>query len=156
MYQVRILVGIIAFGFPLVAGSAWSEAVKISTAEVEEFLHNFESLAARKDFSLLSHMVHEEAVFRFNDGDFIGRTAVKEVFEKTWASAAMVEKEKYYLSEIKVLTTDYNSATATYTYNWEGKYESTPFKIAGRGTRVLVKVDGTLQIVHEHLSRFPE
>jgi hypothetical protein len=29
------------------------------------------------------------------------------------------------------------------------------FWVQGRGTRVLVVQDGRLQIIHEHLSRFP-
>lgn len=128
----------------------------ITADQVENFLTNFEELAAKEDFSLLSHMVHEDAFFRFNDGDFVGRSAVRGAFEKTWASGAAVDDETYYLSDIKVLTTDQRSATATYTYNWEGSYQSQPFKITGRGTRVLVKNDGVLQIIHEHLSRFPE
>lgn len=32
-------------------------------------------------------MIHEHAVFRFNDGDFIGRVAIQAVFEKTWKGA---------------------------------------------------------------------
>jgi hypothetical protein len=30
------------------------------------------------------------------------------------------------------------------------------FRIQGRGTRVMVVCDGRLQIIHEHLSRFPK
>jgi hypothetical protein len=30
------------------------------------------------------------------------------------------------------------------------------FRIQGRGTRVLVTVNGRVQIIHEHLSRFPK
>ena len=34
--------------------------------------------------------------------------------------------------------------------------EGKSFRIQGRGTRVLVVRNGRLQIIHEHLSRFPK
>ncbi|MFY9511611.1 MAG: nuclear transport factor 2 family protein [Rubrivivax sp.] len=122
---------------------------------VIRFLHDFEALAAKEDFDLVQHLVHEDAVFRFNDGDFIGRPAVRAAFEKTWKGSAGVHKERFYLSEVQVLSVDTASATATYTYNWEGSMDGKPFRVQGRGTRVLVVHGGQLQILHEHLSRFP-
>jgi ketosteroid isomerase-like protein len=148
----RIFVGLVL----LVGLNAWSDSNVITTEYVEEFLHNFERLAAKKDFSLIKGMMHTGVFIRFNDGDFEGIDAAKGVFERTWASSATVKDEKFYLTDIKVLSTDTNSAAATYTYNWEGTYQSKPFKIVGRGTRVLTTQDGTLRIVHEHLSPFPK
>ena len=128
----------------------------ISAKEVESFCHRFENLSATKDFSLLAGFIHEKAVFRFTDGDFVGRSAVQHAFERTWSYGADVEGEKYYLSNLEVLSTDYNTATVTYTYNWEGRRNTGSFRITGRGTRGIVRVEGELQIIHEHLSRFPE
>ena len=101
-------------------------------------------------------MIHERAYFRFNDGDFIGRDAVRAAFEKTWKSGPGIRRERFYLTDVTVLSTDRASATVTYTYNWEGVMEEKPFRIQGRGTRVIVREDGRLQIIHEHLSRFPK
>ena len=128
----------------------------ISRESVVEFLNQFEALAEKEDFSLIRDMVHEHAFFRFNDGDFVGRPAVQAAFEKTWRGSAGVRKERFYLSDIVVLSVDSASATATYTYHWEGAQDGRSFRIQGRGTRVLVKEQGRLQIVHEHLSRFPK
>lgn len=128
----------------------------ITKEDVREFLHRFEQLASEKDLGLIENLVHEDAFFRFNDGDFRGRAAVRQVFQKTWDASSSVAGEKYYLTDIEVLSADQNSATATYTYNWEGRFEGRSFSIKGRGTRILVKVNGSLQIIHEHLSRFPE
>ena len=47
------------------------------------------------------------------------------------------------------------TASATYTYNWEGSQGDKQFTIRGRGTRVLVFEAGKFRIMHEHLSRFP-
>jgi ketosteroid isomerase-like protein len=127
----------------------------IAADEVVRFLNHFEEVAMKEDFDLLADMIDEGAFFRFNDGDFIGRQAIRAAFEKTWRADPTVRKARFYLTDIVVLTTDHSSATATYTYNWEGSQGGQEFRIQGRGTRVLVREAGKLRIVHEHLSRFP-
>jgi hypothetical protein len=123
---------------------------------VIQFLHRFEALAEQENFDVVQDLVHERAVFRFNDGDFVGRAAIRAAFEKTWRSGGNAKKERFYLTDIQVLHTDQASASATYTYHWEGTMEGKPFRIQGRGTRVLVVDGGRVQIIHEHLSRFPK
>jgi len=127
------------------------------TAEsVVQFLNHFEDVAMKEDFDLLREMIDERAYFRFNDGDFIGHQAIQVAFEKTWRGDPTVKKARFYLSDIVILTTDQASATATYSYNWEGSQGGREFKIQGRGTRVLVREGGKFRIIHEHLSRFPK
>jgi hypothetical protein len=127
----------------------------VTAESVVRFLNHFEEVAMKEDFSLLHEMIDEQAYFRFNDGDFVGRKAIQAVFEKTWKGDPTVKKARFYLSDIVVLTTDKTSASATYTYNWEGTQGSREFKIQGRGTRVLAHEGGKFRIIHEHLSRFP-
>lgn len=67
-----------------------------------------------------------------------------------------MKKARFYLSDVVVLSTDVHSAAVTYTYHWEGSQDGRSFEIQGRGTRVLRLKDGSLCIVHEHLSRFPK
>jgi ketosteroid isomerase-like protein len=129
--------------------------VVLTREGVVEFLNRFEEIAARENFDLVQDMVHDDAFFRFNDGDFVGKAAVRAAFEKTWKGSVGVTKERFYLSDIQVLTVDARSATATYTYHWEGAMDGRSFRIQGRGTRVLVVEGGRLQILHEHLSRQP-
>jgi ketosteroid isomerase-like protein len=128
---------------------------RVTAESVIRFLHHFEEVAMKEDFSLLEDMIHEQAYFRFNDGDFVGLPAIRAVFEKTWRGDPTVKKARFYLTDIVVLTTDTASATATYTYNWEGSQGERAFKIQGRGTRVLVHEGGGFRIIHEHLSRRP-
>ena len=128
----------------------------VSADAVVRFLHHFEELAMQEDFALLRDLIDEQACFRFNDGDFVGRPAIQAAFEKTWRGDPSVRKARFYLSDIVVLTTDRASATATYTYNWEGSQGSRDFRVQGRGTRVLRHENGRFSIIHEHLSRFPE
>jgi ketosteroid isomerase-like protein len=133
-----------------------SQGSSVLTADaVLRFLQRFDELADEENFDLLQDLVHDDAFFRFNDGDFVGKAAVRGAFEKTWRGSAGVQKERFYLSDVQVLTVDAASATATYTYNWEGRMNGQSFRIQGRGTRVLVVHAGRLQLIHEHLSRFP-
>lgn len=127
----------------------------LSAESVVAFLHRFEALAEKEDFSLIRDMIDERAMFRYNDGDFIGREAIQAVFEKTWRGDPTVKRARFYLSDIVVLSVDTASATATYTYHWEGAQGGCEFKIQGRGTRVLLMEGGRFRIKHEHLSRFP-
>ena len=130
--------------------------VVLTKDSVVQFLNRFEELAEKEDFDLIQNMVHDNAFFRFNDGNFVGKQAVRGAFEKTWKGSANVKKERFYLTDIQVLTVDGNSATATYTYNWEGSMDGRSFRVQGRGTRVLVVENGQRQIIHEHLSRYPK
>ena len=127
----------------------------ITEQAVIAFLNEFEKLAEREDFAVIREMIDENAFFRFNDGDFTGRPAIQAAFEKTWHGDPTVKKARFYLTDIKVLTVDEKTATATYTYNWEGSQGDRTFTIRGRGTRVLALQAGALRIVHEHLSRYP-
>ena len=85
----------------------------VAPESVIRFLNHFEDVAMKEDFSLLEDMIDERAYFRFNDGDFVGRPAIRAVFEKTWKGDPTVKKARFYLSDIVVLTTDMASATAT-------------------------------------------
>ena len=126
-----------------------------SAESVTRFLHEFERLGEQEDFSLLQDLIDERAYFRFNDGDFVGREAIQAVFEKTWRGDPTVKRARFYLTDIVVLSVDERSASATYTWNWEGSQGDRAFAIRGRGTRVLLFENGRYRIVHEHLSRFP-
>jgi ketosteroid isomerase-like protein len=129
--------------------------MSISPQSVVAFLTEFEALAEQEDFSLIEHMIDENAFFRFNDGDFVGRQAIRAAFEKTWRGDPAVKKARFYLTDIVVLSTDDCSASATYTYNWEGAQGDVRFTVRGRGTRVLLVGPSGFRIVHEHLSRYP-
>ncbi len=73
----------------------------------------------REDFALIRDLIDEQAFFRFNDGDFVGRAAIQAAFEKTWRGDPSVHKARFFLTDIVVLTTDVRTATATYT--WIGR-----------------------------------
>lgn len=128
----------------------------LTKEHIVHFLNEFEAIAGKENFDLIQDMIHDNAFFRFNDGDFSGKQAVRGAFEKTWKGSANVKKERFYLTDIEVPTVDDSTATATYTYNWEGSMDGKSFRVQGRGTRVLIVQNGRLQIIHEHLSRYPK
>ena len=154
---MRVAISVLALALVGCASMRNDESqVPVTTESVTSFLNDFEALAEKEDFELIKDFIDERAYFRFNDGDFVGRQAIQAAFERTWRGDPTVKKARFYLTDISVLTTDQKTATATYTYNWEGSQGGQQFTIKGRGTRVFVYESGRFRIVHEHLSRFPK
>ena len=135
----------------IISGCSMNANHQISEADVRDFLTRYEHASATQAFANVVGLIHPDALFRFSDGDFRGREAIQAAFERTWAYD--LEDERYYLTDVEVMNTDANSATATFTFNWSGTAPEGPFEIAGRGTVVLVRHDGKLKILIEHLSR---
>ena len=52
-------------------------APTLTADDVMAFLVSFEALAEKEDFALIRPLIDEHAVFRFNDGDFVGRAAIQ-------------------------------------------------------------------------------
>ncbi len=122
----------------------------ISEAEVREFLQAYERAANDRDFSPVAPMIHPDAVYRFNDGDFTGLEEIRGAFEKTWSLG--ITDERYWLTDIRVVYTDANSALLTYDYNWTGVGKAGRFQTKGRGTQLIVRNGERLQSIYEHLS----
>ena len=123
----------------------------ITETKVVEFLKRFEDASATGLFINVTGMIHPNALFRFNDGDYRGLEAIQHAFESTWTQD--VKDERYYLSDIEVMSVDTSSAAATFHFNWSGVGPHGPFQVVGRGTSLLVLHDGKLNIMVEHLSR---
>ena len=126
-------------------------ADEIGEQQVREFLRRFERAQGTEDFDAVRPLLHPDVLFRFNDGDYRGLEAARGAFESTWALD--VDDERYYLTDVEVLHVDSNSATATFRFHWSGSGDNGPFHIVGRGTSVLVRDDGRLKLLVEHLSR---
>ena len=126
-------------------------ADEIAEEQVLEFLERFEKAQGTQDFDRVAPMLHPDALFRFNDGDYRGIEAARGAFERTWAHE--IEDERYRLTDVELLHVDAGSATVTFRFHWSGVGEGGPFHIVGRGTSVLVRHDGALKLLVEHLSR---
>ena len=126
-------------------------AEQITERQVVDFLNRFETAQNTEDFDKVTPLLHPNPLFRFNDGDFRGLEAARGAFENTWAHD--VEDERYFLSDIEVIHADNSFATATFLFHWSGVTENGPFEVVGRGTSVIVRHEGELRLLVEHLSR---
>lgn len=124
---------------------------RITESRVVEFLEQFVDASATGSFANVAGMIHPNALFRFNDGDYRGLEAIQGAFERTWAHD--VKDERYDLSNIEVMSVDTDSAAATFQFRWSGVGTQGPFLIVGRGTSVLVRHQDRLKVMVEHLSR---
>lgn len=134
-----------------VVAAVGNVADEITEQQVLDFLERFEEAQGTADFDAVAPLVHPDGLFRFNDGDYRGLDAARAAFERTWALD--VEDERYHLTDVEVLHVDSDSATATFRFHWSGSGDNGPFHIVGRGTSVIVRHDGRLKLLVEHLSR---
>jgi ketosteroid isomerase-like protein len=123
----------------------------VTESQVLAFLRQFVEASATRSFASVADMIHPDALFRFNDGDYRGLDAIRGAFESTWALD--VKDERYDLSHIVVMSVDADSAAATFQFHWSGTGAQGTFEILGRGTSVLVRHQDRLKVMVEHLSR---
>ena len=57
-------------------------ADEIAEEQVLEFLERFEKAQGTQDFDRVAPMLHPDALFRFNDGDYRGTEAARGAFER--------------------------------------------------------------------------
>lgn len=125
---------------------------ELTETDALQFMARFEAALATEDFTQVSPLIHPQAVFRFSEGDHSGMADIRAAMERTWAIE--VDDERYYLTDKRVLHSGKGAATVLFTWNWSGdSAEHGPFKITGRGTVQLVRHEGAIKILLEHLSR---
>ncbi len=124
--------------------------MNVTELEIGEFLKRYEDATNSHVFSNVADLIHSEAIYRFTDGDFVGIEAIQKAFERTWTS---IENETYSLSDLRVVSTDQNTASITYTFSWSGVVDGVQKSESGRGTNIIVRVGEKLQFIHEHLSK---
>lgn len=124
--------------------------MSLSKAEVETFMKAYEAASGTKNFAKVAAFIHPDAIFRFTDGDFIGLDNIQTAFEWTWNSA---DDDRYTVHNLQVTHLDVGSASVTYDFKWSGVTDGRSWTARGRGTAVIVRHDGRLEIVLEHLSR---
>ncbi len=118
----------------------------------EELLKEYERSLSSQDFDRVRPLIHEDAVFWFNDGSFRGHEEIEGAFAKTFD---LIKEEKFWLTDIEWLFSSEETAACHYQFNWEGIIHGDLCSGNGRGSSVLKSVDGVWKIVHEHLSRNP-
>ena len=144
--------GVSVWLIALMMAGAPAVQAELTEAEALQFMARFEAALATEDFEKVAPLIHPQAVFRFSEGDHSGMADIRAAMERTWAFE--VDDERYYLTDKRVLHSGKGAATVLFTWNWSGdSAEHGPFKITGRGTVQLVRHEGTIKILLEHLSR---
>src|SRR5258708_1085008 len=101
-----------------------------------EFLRDYEQRTNTHPFPEVAPLIADNAVYWFNDGSFQGKDAIKQAFEKTWAS---IQDEHYAIENMQWLVDDEHIAVCVYLFRWQGKVEGQLMQGVGRGTSVLEK-----------------
>jgi ketosteroid isomerase-like protein len=96
----------------------------------------------------IAPLVTHDAVFVFTEGTFVGKEAAKAAFEKTFN---LIKDEQYSLDGVKWTAVTDTMAACHYEFRWKGLIEGQEASGGGRGTSILVKVEGRWLIAHEHL-----
>ena len=96
--------------------------------------------------------VTEEAVFIFTEDTFVGKAAAKGAFEKTFK---LIENEVFSLHNIVWTVVTDDVASCRYEFRWKGLISGQESFGGGRGTTILIKLDGRWLITHEHLGPYP-
>lgn len=119
--------------------------------EILDFLQRYENATNTHDFLNVAPFIHPNAIFRFNDGDFVGLQEIKDAFVSTWQR---IKNETYFIRNVTVVSIDSNSAVVSYNFHWVGMVEGGQSSGNGRGTNVLVRnEEGKLSVAYEHLSK---
>ncbi|MFJ2553816.1 YybH family protein [Microbacterium sp. NPDC087591] len=101
------------------------------------------------DFDQVARVLAPEPVYFFGDATCIGRAAVRDYFERTWA---LIPDERYWAEDIEWVVDGSDAAVAIYTYRWSGTVQGAPASGSGRATNAFAKTDDGWRLVHEHLS----
>ena len=119
----------------------------------QDVLAAYEERINRHDFDLLAPLIAADAIFWFSDGSHAGIGAIRDAFERTWAS---LREETYWLEDRHWIAVGDAVAACTYRFGWRATIDGEPAFGAGRGTTVLRSDGDAWRIVHEHLSALPD
>ena len=115
----------------------------------EEFLQRYEAALATQSWQAVSPLIHDDACVTFSNGmAFMGKPEVQRAFERNFA---LIQDEKYSISEIHWVQKADSFAVCVYTYEWSGLIDGKSAAGAGRGTCVLVNQQGNWLLLTEHL-----
>lgn len=123
--------------------------MKITKKEIEDYFNKYEKESNSHSFDNLEKMIHKNAVYRFNDGDFIGIKAIKKAFTNTWKK---LNNDTYRIQNLKVVHISKDSFSVYYNFKWRTTVDGVKKSGSGRGTNIVTYENGRLQTIYEHLS----
>jgi len=116
----------------------------------EEFA-KYMSAINTHDFSQITKLLHEKAVFCYSGQMKTDLEQVKVFHENFWNT---VNESKWWASNIEIIHHDDKCQVYTYQYNYSGYVDGGVVEGNGRSTDVFVKNDrtGQWELLHEHSS----
>lgn len=113
------------------------------------FVRGYELATNSHDTAKLAPLIAPDAVYWFTDGSHRGRDAILAAIGQTFAT---IRDETYQIADLEWVVAESNHAVCRYRFCWTGTINGHARSGSGRGTNVLVKANGTWQVLHEHLS----
>ena len=113
-----------------------------------DFLLKYEKALESQSWLNIEPLMHSDVCVAFSSGTFKGKQNVQQAFEKTFA---LIQDEKYSISNIPWVYSSTETAVCTYHFNWEGIINGQHSSGGGRGTSVLINTSDQWQIITEHL-----
>ena len=111
-------------------------------------MKKYEEALASQKWSNVDPLMHSNVCVTFSSGTFKGKAEVREAFKNTFS---LIKDEEYLISDLHWAYIGNQSATCLYRFQWTGLINGLPSSGGGRGTSVLINVDGKWQILTEHL-----
>lgn len=110
----------------------------------EHFVKEYEKALSSHGWEAVDHLIHEDASVTFSDGGvYKGKAEVKKAFERNFA---LIMSEKYSISDVCWVGKFSETAVFHINFQWEGVVNGKHVSGSGRGTSVLVKDRGKVEV----------
>jgi ketosteroid isomerase-like protein len=115
----------------------------------EEFVLSYEHALATQNWHQVGPLIHIDACVTFSNGSVHkGKAEVQKAFEKNFA---LIQDETYSMQNMHWVMKNAETAVYLFEFSWSGLINGQPAKGSGRGTSVLINVDGEWKLLIEHL-----
>lgn len=115
----------------------------------EQFMKQYESALATQSWQAVGPLMDDEVCVTFSNGRvFKGKSEVQGAYE---ANFALIQDEKYAMSDHHWVQKSDTFAVCLYVFHWSGLINGKEALGAGRGTAVLVFNEDKWQLLTEHL-----
>ena len=115
----------------------------------DEFISEYSRALASQNWAKVEPLMHPNVCVTFSSGAVHrGLDAVRAAFE---ANFAAISNEHYRVSEVHWIHRDDTHAVLGFEFDWSGVIDGHQVARAGRGTSVLLAVEGEWKLLAEHL-----
>ena len=132
----------------LLASTAIAGQLKESFMSPIEFISAYEKAISAQEWEMVDPLIHPDCVVTFTNGTYKGKQEVEGIFKKNFE---LIKDEDYKITNVHIVKEESDYAVFIFKYKWSGIIHGRPAEGGGRGTSVLVKNNGSWQLISEHL-----